>query len=341
MVEMNFLSFQDGVSQARTRVRASAAALVAAALVCVLALVVPSAAMATPAASHELEPGHHARGYWTEKRLREADPRPFTPATEGGTAQGGGRSGSGEPSYTPPSAPTTGSVTTGSGRRSTQAGSVDFEVLDWDTAPNIAHGKVFARDAGGSFSCSATVITSQTRSILVTAGHCVKESYGWVRRFVFVPAYHDGQTPFGVWRASELWVPRQWARVGNINYDFAVVELAPQNGIAVQDAVGGYGLAANLSPNQYYQAFGYPFNFFQTERLMACAGQYIGSERTGWRGPRPVGFRCGMGQGSSGGGWIVQGGYVNSLMSHGPPGKAFGPYFGNAVVNLVARADRP
>jgi V8-like Glu-specific endopeptidase len=75
----------------------------------------------------------------------------------------------------------------------------DLSPLATNTAyPYRASGKLFFNKGTSTFMCSASLIS---RGLVVTAAHCVaafgQQQYysGWQ----FVPGYHNGTAPFGVW----------------------------------------------------------------------------------------------------------------------------------------------
>lgn len=215
-----------------------------------------------------------------------------------------------------------------------------YQVADFDIPPNTVHGKVFATDRAGDFQCSATAVASANRSVVITAGHCVRlNPFGWARRFIFIPSYRDAVAPFGVWEWRALWAPSRWVREANSNFDLAAVVLAARDGVRVQDVVGGAGVAWNRSRNQVYRSFGYPVNFFLGERMMGCRSGALRGPDVG-RGPRMVGMKCDMKRGSSGGSWMIHDRHVNSVQSLGSRSFSAGPYFGRAAARTYRRAQR-
>src|SRR5213595_345487 len=60
------------------------------------------------------------------------------------------------------------------------------------------NGKIFGVDpTQGPYTCSGTALNTPSRSIVITAGHCVVEGRHWGRHLAFVPAYDHGARPFG------------------------------------------------------------------------------------------------------------------------------------------------
>jgi hypothetical protein len=220
-------------------------------------------------------------------------------------------------------------------------------VVDPIAYPNSTNGKVFGSIPGvGQFTCSASVVHTQNRSTLFTAGHCVKEPRGgWVDRLTFVPSYSNGVEPFGRWEAKSVEVKRSWARKGNSNFDYATVVLNPNSSGNVEDVVGSQGFAFNVKPKKkMFRAVGYPFNKFDTEVMWECVDAFVRYD-PGYvpPGPKPIGIGCDMLGGASGGGWTLPGTYLNSVTSFGYdslPNGLFGPFFNKATEKMRKRAGR-
>lgn len=236
----------------------------------------------------------------------------------------------------------------GSGETASRAQPPPFEsfaVPDPSAPPLPAHGKLFGVMSGlGGFECSATVVTSGTRSVVFTAGHCVYEPRSRVaaRRLAFVPAYDAGARPFGRWTASEARTTSEWMRKENFDFDYATLTMRPRDGRRIQDVVGGRPLATETPRDQIYNAIGYPSNFANAQRMWACRGGYAGDDpRPIPGGPPPIGMGCDMTTGASGGGWVDDLGRLVSVSSFGyprRPGFLYGPYLKPRAAALIARS---
>jgi hypothetical protein len=79
-------------------------------------------------------------------------------------------------------------------------------------------GKVFFTSFGLNYVCSATIVNSEGRSEVWTAGHCVSDGGAWNTNWTFVPNYVNGSAPYGYWYAKQLWTTGAWF---NNNNDFA------------------------------------------------------------------------------------------------------------------------
>ena len=170
----------------------------------------------------------------------------------------------------------------------------------------------------------------------MTAGHCVHlRGYGWAHNVAFVPAYKDGVAPYGVWTYRTEVAQKNWIRKQTEKNDFAAIVVSPQaNGATLQGTVGGYDLTWNQPRDQVYRVAGYPGNYYDAQRMMGCLGPFVGVERTSGS----TGIRCNLGLGSSGGGWLIQDQYLNSVMSFKVkhrPNLSFGPYFRASAPTLV------
>ncbi|TLP50495.1 peptidase [Microbispora tritici] len=221
----------------------------------------------------------------------------------------------------------------------------------WTAGGTIARttGRVFftvttGSDAGRNASCTGTAVTSANKSVVITAGHCVKLNGAFHANWVFVPGYDQGDRPDGTWPATTLLTTSQWNSGENMNFDIAAAVVAPQGGRSLTEVVGGQGVAFNQPRGRQTYAFGYPAGApYDGSRLVYCSGRtfddYLSSEDQG--------LSCGMTGGSSGGPWLLNfnqstgGGMVNSVNSfkyNFAPSWMFGPYFGaeaEAVYNTA------
>ncbi len=195
----------------------------------------------------------------------------------------------------------------------------DTEIVDPSKAPYRLHGKVFFRVGADTFTCSATVVDSKNRNVIFTAGHCVFDSgtKTWVQDLVFIPGYRDGQAPFGIYKGGEMVTTNGWIKFADFRYDVATVALAGK----VQNKVGARKVHFAADPRKRnFTIFGYPSMpeaLYDGERLIRCDSGFAGFDTTNSE-PQMVGASpCDMMQGSSGGGWIINGNYLASVVSYG------------------------
>jgi V8-like Glu-specific endopeptidase len=221
------------------------------------------------------------------------------------------------------------------------------EIADPSPFPYRTQGRLFGVGGDGfPYSCSATAVSSQNRSLVWTAGHCVylQEAGGLSQSISFVPGYLNGNSPYGEWPALEAELPTAWVQGQNPSFDMAAVVVAEdQNGMRLEDLVGGRGIAWNVARDLQFDAFGYPADPpFDGERLIVCDSQYgLEDPFAITNPPRTTAIGCDMNAGSSGGGWIIRDQYLNGVNSYGfdeVPEVMFGPYFGDITPVLFNAA---
>ena len=298
---------------------------VIAALVATTGLLAPVASAAPPsAATHLLGDATATTDFWTPDAMRAATPLDGVLSTVGNSltrAVAGG-----VPSLIPASASTTGGPWTGGGQVTKTA------------------GRVFFLFNGAKASCSGDAVTSGNKSVVITAGHCVKYQGTWHTNWVFVPGYNNGNAPYGEWPASQTLTTPQWEAGEDLDYDVGAAVVNTVNGRHLTDVVGGQGIAFNQARKQTMYTFGYPAEGkYDGSKLDYCSGttfvDFISSNDNG--------MRCDMTGGSSGGPWFLNfdratgTGAQNSVNSFGYnflPGYMFGPYFGADAQHLYNTA---
>jgi hypothetical protein len=254
--------------------------------VALLSVLTPATAQAAPARAdvvvHDLAVSQDAQkavlDYWTPERIASMPTGPSTP----GTPPEDGPDGAG---WAP------------------------------GTHTDRSIGRLFfvSRD-GEDASCTATVLPSAARGVIVTAGHCVHElnligeDPKWTTNLLFVPGFRDNTRPFGSFTARASIVDRTWTVDDQRSqYDQAFLVLnghvpgVPQSiaydvpgGLRVQEF--GYPRAANKPGHQGRREF-------TGQRPAHCWGTAV-------QDPGPPdypqdpgiwGVPCDMGGGASGG----------------------------------------
>jgi hypothetical protein len=321
----------------QTLLRTSSLPIAFAGAIVVLALLALPAVAAPVGGPERASSKAEVLGHWTTQRMRRVRPLEHEAPSPGARPA---RSAS-------PAASLRAPLLVPPGEPRPKAGAASFAVPGGSEFPLRTHGKVFGRMKGlGPYECSATVVSSPAATTVVTAAHCVKEPRGpWAGKLIFVPAFDRGAAPYGRWVGNEVWVDRRWARRGNSNLDFAAIEIAPRGGTPIAEAIGSRGIAFNGRARQSYELFGYPINKARGERLWGCAARLKRRDPL-YRppGPRPIGVRCDMGPGSSGGGWITADGLLASVTSFAyarRPRVVYGPYLSAAAERVWRRAGRP
>jgi len=274
--------------------------------------------------------------FWTPARMRRARPLDALRSGGGGLARGSGARAEVNP------------ISEGDGAARARA---EFAEVADPTAPGYRQNGVifFVVPGFGAGRCSGSSVEAPNRSVVITAGHCVNfgNNRHWFNRdWVFVPGYHDGVRPFGVFVARWLGATAGWVNGGGENSDVgAAVVSRNERGQRLGDAVGGYGIAFDLSPSQVFDVHGYPaeWPFDGASQRVCSATPYLGHDIASflWTGPLNLGLSCETTGGASGGGWTIRGDVLNSVTNYGYEDDRqtnFGSYFGAGVRALYRRA---
>jgi V8-like Glu-specific endopeptidase len=313
-------------------------AVVVLAIAGLAALWASETAAANPAAVQSFSAANSAakikqiKHYWTPQRMRNATPLRATPTRREvaraahSTARTSAR---GKVKAVPP---TLGRAASGDVERPIPYAT---PITNPTVYPYRTQGKVFFKSGGGNYVCSATVVNTPTKRVIFSAGHCVIEKGVVSTNFAFVPGYHNGVRPYGTFVATRLYSVNGWIQSENFSYDISAAVLGGPKQVAT--VVGSRGIKFNLPRQQNFVSFGYPAAPpFNGSTLYSCPSPYHGQDPT-TTNPRTQWITCNMTGGSSGGGWIVQNQYLNSVNSYGyksQPNRMYGPYFGSAAVNL-------
>ena len=222
-------------------------------------------------------------------------------------------------------------------RRGPRAGASSVRVLNSSESGPRTNGKIIGVDpATGAYSCSGTALNTPSRSIVLTAGHCVLERGSESRRIAFVPAYDHGARPFGTFVAESVYVMPQWRRRENPDFDVAALRVRPNSLGALTDVVGGRGYATSKIAARRLPDLRLSGGPGGGEELRSCRAHGLGVDRLTDRfgGPPTMPASCDMAAGSSGGAWLFDGEFVSGVTSYsyqGRPTQLFSPYFGPAV----------
>jgi V8-like Glu-specific endopeptidase len=126
--------------------------------------------------------------------------------------------------------------------------------------PPRAVGALFTRKSGGALGthfCTATVVDSPSGNLVVTAAHCLSGRTG--QSLAFVPEYHSGKAPLGVWTVQRTFVDTAWTKANDPDHDFAflVVHRAGTRS-TLQALTGAERLTSARSPGKRATVVGYP-----------------------------------------------------------------------------------
>ena len=203
----------------------------------------------------------------------------------------------------------------------------------WDNGGVVlaTTGKVLFSMGSNYYVCSASVITDavSTRSIVLTAGHCVYDetNHRFAENWIFVPAWDtkpsslDGaglfcdSTAYGCWTATSLVASNVFANESSFtvtatqhDYAFAVMGAGGFSGQQLDDVAGSQAMytAGIVSFETNTWAFGYPAQGkYKGNDLTYCQGQLNYDSKVGvdWSAYK---LACGMTSGASGGPWFQQ-----------------------------------
>jgi V8-like Glu-specific endopeptidase len=131
-----------------------------------------------------------------------------------------------------------------------------------------AVGALFTRSGGklGAHFCTASVVSSPSENLLITAAHCVQgKPLSPASSIVFAPGYHNGRFPHGIWVVTAVFVDSAWAQDQNPDDDVAFL-IAGRPGTHIQQSTGAETLRIDRPP-QMVQVIGYPN---ATNRPITC-----------------------------------------------------------------------
>lgn len=189
--------------------------------------------------------------------------------------------------------------------------------------------------------CTGTAVHSQYRNIVATAGHClldIEAPAGALAKWVFVPGYAEGATPFGLYVGKQAVTDYDFDDIRDFDRDYAFVNV--YNGVVfsapdmltdvgkLADNVGGQGLAINQPLAPTADVFGHPAGPnpdgsrpYTGETLERSTGSTFAMKATGLlRMDRPLGVDSPFtGEGSLGSSWLIRyaddsrSGYLNGI----------------------------
>jgi len=194
-------------------------------------------------------------------------------ATAKATAQAGAQTGSSTPAPAPdpvpaPAGPTAAEAAQNLLTSVPMAVSNPLTGTPFGGLPQV--GAIFSTSNGSPTGhyCSGSVVDSPNGDIVVTAAHCVADTTGYVSDIAFVPDYHDGVDPYGVWEVTSIVVSPQWLNDTDPDDDVAFLTVH-QSGSStrIQDVVGGDQLGIDTGYTNLVQVVGYPTD---TQEPVTC-----------------------------------------------------------------------
>jgi V8-like Glu-specific endopeptidase len=210
----------------------------------------------------------------------------------------------------------------------------------FDETPAV--GALFRMSSAGlgKHFCTASVVDSPRGDLVITAAHCVSGKRPG--QIAFVPGYHGGDEPYGVWFVAQVVVDAQWRRSQNPDHDVAFLVLQRHDGTTgVQHLTGGERLGTGWAARALVHVVGYPD---QARRPVICAS------RTRPFGQHQMRFDCGGYTGGTSGGPFLAGwdattgrgtviGVIGGYEQGGDLASvSYSPRFGRAVQDLYRTA---
>ena len=229
-------------------------------LAAVIVVAAAGGCASAPAVSHPSASGGGPAGYWTKARLLAADP------SRGLDFQS----------------------------RTEQGKTAHLARL------SLRVGALFEHDASGNHFCTASVVASPGRDLLITAAHCINggKNGGYRQDIVFIPGYRDGQQPYGVWVPAHLLVAPQWENSSDPDYDVGFIVLKPHDGKNIEEVLGANQLAIDPGYENLVRVTGYPAS---QDAPVTCIG------RTSEQSESQLRFECGgFTGGTSGSPWVTR-----------------------------------
>ncbi|MPZ72148.1 MAG: trypsin-like serine protease [Nitriliruptorales bacterium] len=226
------------------------------------------------------------------------------------------------------------------------SGSGDVLGAPWTQGGSVSvtTGKVFFTSGSSRYVCSGSAVSSSSRSLVLTAGHCAHDGGAtgkYVTNWIFYPRYSKGPDPaLGAWTASRLVATNDWtSRTHAFENDAAFAKVGNGTSTTLEAALAAQGGAApgisftRPSSGSKVHAFGYPAaRKYNGASLIYCSG----SVTIGYDGRDTQSIPCNMTGGSSGGPWFRgfssgdAPGTLNSVNSYGYKSvkdRMFGPIF--------------
>jgi len=133
-------------------------------------------------------------------------------------------------------------------------------------APTAVHisgvpfaGALFPHGTRSTHTCSATVVRTAGRDVVLTAAHCLS---GSGRGLVFVPGYRRGAEPAGEWTVTAAYADPRWVRSRDPQHDYAFLVVAPRRQgdrvLRLEDVVTGVPVGVAPASGTSVRIVAYP-----------------------------------------------------------------------------------
>ncbi|MEV4834988.1 hypothetical protein AB0K05_10720 [Nonomuraea sp. NPDC049486] len=180
------------------------------------------------------------------------------------------------------------------------------------------------RETGRHITCGGTVVRSRSRSLVLTAAHCLRNHGRMLEQLAFLPGYDQGRPVEGVWPVERTWVPSRWRGRGFgpdlLPYDVGLAGVSAKPRGRLEDLTGR-GLrplpTRRGTPLRGLELLGYPAGKqYPGNRMYRCVGDAVEGKE---RGPGVLVTRnCHAAAGGSGGPALYEGGVAGVVSSSSP-----------------------
>lgn len=176
--------------------------------------------------------------------------------------------------------------------------------------PAAFTGALFTNGLDSDHFCTATVVSSPGRNLIVTAGHCLLDGQQNDGTAVFAPAYSNDFAPYGTWKIEEVFEDDRWATGTDDDYDLAFARLAPDaQGRTIEDVTGAAVLDTSGRAGEEVTVTGYPAD---RKVPRTCTSVAVRESATQQR------FDCAdFPGGTSGSAWIARDGKIIGILTGG------------------------
>ncbi|KMO95035.1 hypothetical protein ACS04_25865 [Streptomyces roseus] len=177
-------------------------------------------------------------------------------------------------------------------------------------SPAAFTGALFEGGVQGDHFCTATVVHSPGKNMIVTAGHCLLAGKHGDAGAVFAPAYANGGAPYGAWSIEEVFEDTRWSEGSDDDYDLAFARLAPDaSGRNIEDVTGAATLDTTGRSGEEITVTGYPAD---RKVPRTCTASAIRETPTEQR------FDCAdFPGGTSGSAWLAKDGKIIGILTGG------------------------
>ncbi|MGW7462903.1 trypsin-like serine protease [Streptomyces sp. NPDC054797] len=200
--------------------------------------------------------------------------------------------------------------------------------------PAAFTGALFTNGLDSDHFCTATVVHSPGKNLIITAGHCLLDGQQDGGSAVFAPAYANGFAPYGTWKIEEVFEDDRWSEGTDDDYDLAFARLAPDGkGRTIEDVTGAAVLDTSGRAGEEVTVTGYPAD---RKVPRTCTAVTVRESETQQR------FDCAdFPGGTSGSAWIARDGKIIGILTGGDTDDvSTSTVLGEYAASLYAKATR-